>query len=61
MFILRTGIDGSQPVYHYSGDGTTFTGNGFDLTADGGFILTGATYVNQQSSQSAINLCKIRL
>lgn len=56
MFVLETQLDGSNPLYFYEGDGSSFVANGFDLTDDGGFIITGAAYINDQS---AITLSKL--
>ena len=39
MFVLETQLDGSNPVYFYVVDGSSFIDNGFDLTDDGGFII----------------------
>ena len=57
MLVLKTDLSGNNPVYSYVGDGTSYVINDFDLTPDGGYILTGANYIN--SNCSFITLCKL--
>ena len=56
MMILKTGLSGDSPLYFYAGDETSFTGNGFDFTPDGGYIVTGANFTN---NNSVITMCKL--
>ncbi|MBN1598111.1 MAG: hypothetical protein JW894_07440 [Bacteroidales bacterium] len=56
MMLLRTSLDGNAPAYLYLGDDESYTGNGFDFTFDGGFILTGT---NKTSEISVITLIKL--
>jgi len=56
MLILKTSLSGDNPSYFYAGDGTSYQGNGFDFTSDGGYIITGSNFVN---NRSVITLCKL--
>ncbi len=56
MLILKTSLSGDNPSYYYAGDGTSYQGNGFDFTSDGGYIITGSNFVN---NRSVITLCKL--
>jgi len=56
LWILKTSIEGENPQYFYIGDGVSYIGKGFDHTSDGGYIITGASYI---SEKSIISLCKL--
>jgi hypothetical protein len=58
ILILRTDLSGNNPTYFDFGDGTSYTGNGFDFTSDGGFIITGANYLNNNSVIALLKLNK---
>jgi hypothetical protein len=49
MMIARMQANGQNPEYSYFGDGTAYEGGGFTLTEDGGYIITGANFVNDKS------------
>lgn len=57
LWILRASLEGDNSSNYYAGDGISYMGNGFDHTADGGFIITGANYSGDNSSM--ITLCKL--
>lgn len=49
MTIIRFNENSPNPQYIYIGDGTSYTGNGFDLTNESGYVVTGAGYLNEKS------------
>ena len=49
MLLIRLTQDGRNPQYLYMGDGTTYRGRGFDLTNENGYVITGASYLNEKS------------
>jgi hypothetical protein len=48
LFVKLNDID-ANPIYYYVGDGVSYKGSGFDLTDENGFVLTGASYLNEKS------------
>jgi len=56
MLLLEINSDGSSPLYHYIGDGSSFSGNGFDFTSDNGVVITGANNINGTSLITLIKL-----
>ncbi len=49
MLLIQTTKEGTNPQYLYIGDGVSYTGSGFDLTNDNGYVITGASYLNEKS------------
>lgn len=56
LLLMKIDAEGNTPEYYYTGDGISFAGNGFDFTADGGYILTGTNY---SSENGVITLVKL--
>jgi hypothetical protein len=49
MMLIQLSKEGTNPKYYYIGDGASYTGSGFDLTNENGYIITGASYLNEKS------------
>lgn len=49
MLIVKMDQTGQSPEYIYRGDGETYSGSGFDFTSNGGYVITGANFVNKKS------------
>lgn len=49
MVIVKMDQNGLSPEYIYRGDGETYSGSGFDFTSNGGYVITGANFVNKKS------------
>ena len=49
MLLIKLTAAGTNPQYHYIGDGASYTGSGFDLTKENGYVITGASYRNEKS------------
>lgn len=49
ILLIKLSATGANPTYYYIGDGASYTGRGFDIADDGGYILTGASYLNEKS------------
>ncbi len=56
ILILEVDKNGENAVYHYSGDGNSYTGRSLDFTSDNGYIITGANKTNETSVISLIKL-----
>lgn len=49
LLMMKLDLEGNTPEYFYIGDGISFIGTGFDFTPDGGYIITGSNYSNENS------------
>ncbi len=49
LLLMNIDLEGNSPEYIYTGDGISFAGKGFDFTSDGGYIITGSNYSNENS------------
>jgi len=56
LLLMKIDLEGNSPEYSYTGDGISFAGRSFDYTPDGGYILTGSNYSNENS---VITLAKL--
>jgi hypothetical protein len=56
ILLIKTDLYGDDPSYFEVGDGVSYEGNGFDFALDGGFIITGANFLNENSVIALIKL-----